>query len=77
MTRLQVFDDCSLDEGDPLRILLEGTAKASGEKFFEALEENLARALSTRHAWITEYIPDLRRLRALAFWVDGVLVHDF
>jgi transcriptional regulator with GAF, ATPase, and Fis domain len=58
-------------------MLLEGTATTTGERFFEALVENMARALSTKHAWITEYIPELRRLRALAFWVDGELVPDF
>lgn len=70
-------EECRLENDDPLRILLEGTATTTGERFFEALVENLARALSTKHAWITEYIPDLRRLRALAFWVDGKLIPDF
>jgi hypothetical protein len=62
-------EECRLEKDDPLRMLLEGTATTTGERFFEALVENLARALSTKHAWITEYIPELRRLRALAFWV--------
>jgi PAS domain S-box-containing protein len=70
-------EECRLEKDDPLRMLLEGTATTTGERFFEALVENLARALSTKHAWITEYIPDLRRLRALAFWVDGELIPDF
>jgi len=68
---------CQLQSGDPLRILLEGTATTTGERFFEALVENLARALDTKHAWITEYHADLRRLKALAFWVDGELLPDF
>lgn len=68
---------CQLQSDDPLRILLEGTATTTGERFFEALVENLARALDTKHAWITEYRSDLRRLKALAFWVDGELLPDF
>lgn len=68
---------CGLGEGDPLRVLLEGTATVTGERFFEALVENLSSALNTKCAWITEYLEDVRRLRALAFWVDGQLVPDF
>jgi len=68
---------CQLQSDDPLRILLEGTATSIGERFFEALVENLARALDTKHAWVTEYRSDLRRLKALAFWVDGELLPDF
>jgi len=68
---------CGLGEDDPLRVLLEGTATVTGERFFEALVENLSSALNTKCAWITEYLEDVRRLRALAFWVDGQLVPDF
>jgi PAS domain S-box-containing protein len=71
------LDECNLEKEDPLRILLEGTATVTGERFFEMLVMNLARALNTKHAWITEYIPDRRRLKALAFWVDGVMEPDF
>jgi PAS domain S-box-containing protein len=69
--------ECSLKEDDPLRMLLEGTATATGERFFEALVENMAAALDTRHAWITEYDSEKRRLKALAFWVGGGLLSDF
>ena len=69
--------ECSFEDDHPLRLLLEGTVTATGEKLFEALVEHMSRALDTRHAWVTEYLPDLRRLRALAFWVDGNLVPDF
>jgi PAS domain S-box-containing protein len=67
---------CGCDD-DPLRMVLEGTATVTGERFFEALVENLAQALHTKCAWITEYHEDLRRLKALAFWVDGELIPDF
>jgi PAS domain S-box-containing protein len=66
----------TLDEDVALRTILEGTATATGERFFAALVESLAKALGTYGAWVTEYRPATRKLRALAFrlgdeWVDG------
>jgi len=66
-----------LDEGAALRSILEGTAKETGERFFAALVENLAKALNTHGAWITEYIQECRRLRAIAFWMDGQWIHNY
>jgi PAS domain S-box-containing protein len=60
-----------------LRAILEGTATETGERFFFAVVQNLAKALGTHGAWVTEYFPDTRRLRALAFWMDGQWVHDY
>ena len=57
--------------------ILEGTASETGERFFCVLVENLARALGTRGAWVTEFDPRTRRLRALAFWLGGEWVEDF
>jgi PAS domain S-box-containing protein len=59
-----------------LRTILNGTASETGEPFFRALVENLCRALGTQGAWVTEYLPKRRLLRALAFrlgddWVDA------
>lgn len=60
-----------------LRAILEGTATETGDSFFAALVQNLARALNTHGAWVTEYLADTRRLRALAFWMDGHWVSDY
>src|SRR4051812_13350750 len=60
-----------------LRMILEGTAGEIGERFFMALVENLARALGTHGAWVTEYVPQTRMLRALAFRLDGQWVQDY
>lgn len=60
-----------------LRAILEGTAAETGQEFFAALVKNLAKALATHGAWVTEYFPDTRRLRALAFWMDGQWVQDY
>jgi PAS domain S-box-containing protein len=66
-----------LDEGVALRSILEGTAKETGERFFAALVENLAKALNTHGAWVTQYLPESRRLRALAFWMDGQWIQNY
>lgn len=66
-----------LDEEAALRSILEGTANETGERFFAALVQNLSRALNTHGAWVTEYIKECRRLRALAFWMGGQWIHDF
>ena len=58
-----------IDLDAALRKILEGTATATGAEFFRALVKNLADALGTHGAWVTEYFPDSRRLKALAFWM--------
>lgn len=61
----------NLDEETALRTILEGTATVTGERFFEALVENLSKAMQTHAAWVTEYFPESRRLKALAFYLNG------
>jgi len=57
---------------EALREIVEGTAGETGERFFDELVKHLARAMGTKCAWVTEYLADQRRLRALSFWVgDG------
>jgi transcriptional regulator with GAF, ATPase, and Fis domain len=62
---------------DTLSTILEGTARETGEGFFKALVENLVRATGTTGAWVTEYLPESRRLRALAFRLDGAWIEDY
>ena len=66
-----------LDEDEALRTILEGTAIEMGPRFFAALVENLARALRTHGAWVTEYLEESRRLKALAFWMGGEWVEGY
>jgi PAS domain S-box-containing protein len=61
----------NLDADAALRTILEGTATETGAEFFKALVRKLAEALHTQGAWVTEYIADSRRLKALAFWMGG------
>jgi PAS domain S-box-containing protein len=67
----------NVDEQAALRAVVEGTAGDTGVEFFAALVKNLARALDVHGAWITEYLEDQRRLRALAFWLGDSFVSDF
>ncbi|MCP9470749.1 MAG: sigma 54-interacting transcriptional regulator [Nitrospira sp.] len=67
----------NLETDVALRAILEGTATETGQRFFEALVQNLAKVLGTHGAWVTEYFSELRRLRALAFWLDGQWVQDY
>jgi len=64
------------DENAILRHILEGTATATGNHFFKALVEHLAIAVQTHSAWVTEYIPATRQLRAMAFWSNGHVAED-
>ena len=66
-----------LETDAALRAILEGTATETGHGFFAALVQNLSKALGTHGAWVTEYFPAKRRLRALAFWMDGQWVNDY
>ena len=72
---LGVHPERRIDEQLALRIF-EGTASETGEHFFAALVEHLARAIDAHGAWVTEYIPDRRRLRILALWIGGEAVKD-
>src|SRR5262245_1398675 len=67
----------ALDEDAALRMIVEGTATETGERFFAELVRNLAHALDTHGAWVTEYLEESRTLRALGFWLGGDWVQDY
>lgn len=60
-----------------LRLVVEGTVSETGTAFFRALVKNLATAMGTTGAWVTEYLPKQQRLRAHAFWLKGGFVENF
>jgi hypothetical protein len=62
-------DRSRLAEATLLRQIMEGPARDTGEAFFRSLVQNLAQALGTFGAWVTDYLPEARRLRARAFWL--------
>ena|GEM_PF-2983310 len=76
-TKLEDFFNSLLETDVALHAILRGTATETGHGFFAALVENLATALGTHGTWVTEYLPETRRLRALAFWMDGQWVKEY
>jgi len=64
-------------ESDVLQALVAGTATEVGEAFFHELVRHVAQALGTKGVWVTEWIADQQRLRALAFWYDGAPFGDY
>lgn len=69
--------DRAIDEDAAIRMILEGTANTTGEPFFDALVVNLAKALKTHGAWVTEYFPETNQLNAIAFRLGDKMIHDF
>jgi PAS domain S-box-containing protein len=60
-----------------LRDIVEGTAAETGEAFFDQLVKHLARAMHTKCAWVTEWLEESRRLRALSLWVKDSHQGDY
>jgi PAS domain S-box-containing protein len=60
-----------------LHEIVLGTSAETGEAFFAELVKHLARALGTKCAWVTEWLAERRRLRALSFWVEGGYFGDY
>jgi len=65
------------DEKDLLQKIVDGTAAETGSGFFRAVVKSLSQTLGTYGAWITEHLPEARRLRALAFWLGGDYVEHY
>ncbi len=66
-----------LDENGLLQRISDGTAAETGSSFFRAVVKNLSLALGTHGAWITEYLPEVQKLRALAFWLADDFVDHY
>lgn len=60
-----------------IRTILEGTASSTGDAFFRALVRNQADALHVRQCWVTEFVEENTRIRALAFWNGTEFLEDF
>jgi PAS domain S-box-containing protein len=65
------------DEYSALKSILEGTVLYTGDQFFRALVKTLAQTLNTKGAWITEFDPDLNKLKAISFWMDDHYVDEY
>ena len=60
-----------------IRHLLAGTSSATGHEFFRALVRSAALAMDVAGTWVTEYVPERKVLRSLAFWMNGHYVEDY
>ena len=67
----------NLDVDQALRLIVEGTASETGKGFYAALVKGLAATLNTNGAWVTEFVEEANRLRALAFWLNGEFVSNY
>ena len=56
-----------------LRAIVEGTARNTGEVFFESLVRHLAQAIGVGYAFVGEFAGGNERVRTLAFWGKGEL----
>lgn len=59
-----------------LRAIVEGTAQAIGEDFFQLLVQNLSLATGAANAFIAQFADDKTRVRTLAFWMDGKIIDN-
>src|SRR5262245_60012083 len=67
----------AVSEEAALRLVVEGTVSETGTEFFRALVKNLAAAMDTAGAWVTEYLTETNRLRAHAFWLNGTFLDSY
>jgi PAS domain S-box-containing protein len=51
-----------------LRAIFEGTARDTGDEFFQSLVRNLAQAMDTHYAFVAQFVGP-QRVRTLAFWL--------
>ena len=59
-----------------LKNIMEGTSGETGENFFVALVTHLAQAMDVPAAWVTKYVSEHKRMKTLAFWLDGELLPE-
>jgi PAS domain S-box-containing protein len=65
----------ALDDAAVLRAVVEGTAGATGEGFFQNLVRHLAGALGVTHAFVAE-LTDEGRARTIAYWARDCIADN-
>jgi PAS domain S-box-containing protein len=60
-----------------IRHLLEGTSSETGQEFLQALVRSVALAMDVAGVWVTEYLPERKVLRSLAFWMNGNFIQEY
>lgn len=56
--------------------VLEGTAVATGDEFFQLLVQKLSEATGVANAFIAVFANDKTRVRTLAYWSEGQLIDN-
>ena len=59
------------DEIVALRAIVEGTARSTGDVFFESLVRHLATAIGVSYAFVAEFARVATRVHTLAYWGKG------
>ena len=59
------------DEIVALRAIVEGTARSTGDVFFESLVRHLASAIGVSYAFVAEFARVVTRVHTLAYWGKG------
>jgi len=60
-----------------LRAVVEGTARGTGQEFFQSLVRHLAEAIDVRYAVVAEFPKGPPHVRTLAFWDRDRIVDNF
>ena len=60
-----------------LPLLVESTSGETGLPFFRALVKGIIEALGTHGAWVTEYLEETNRLRAIAFRLGDQWIEEY
>jgi PAS domain S-box-containing protein len=59
-----------------LRAIVEGTAHATGEEFFQSLVRHLAAAMKVSYAFVAEFADINTRARTLAYWAKDRIANN-
>ncbi len=57
------------DDAEVLRLIVEGTVRATGAEFFESLVKHLSAAIDVQYAFVAEFAGVPTRVRTVAFWM--------
>jgi PAS domain S-box-containing protein len=60
-----------------IKHLVEGTSSQTGQEFFHTLVRSAAMAMNVAGVWVTEYLPERKVLRSIAFWLNDHFVEDY
>src|SRR5262245_13175952 len=64
------------DDLRALHAVVEGTARGTGQEFFQSLVRHLAEAVDVPYAVVAEFADVNTRIRTLAFWARGRIVDN-